>query len=93
LPSTEYFVRDPGPDQFATIEFIGNMPTLYNKRNAVSIEYNAGYTVVPPPIKTAILMQVATMYENRQNEVVGTTSAVINFGSQQILYPYKMMFA
>lgn len=93
LASTEYFVRDPGPDAFATIEFNGNIPAVYSKKNAVSIEYTAGYLTVPAPIKTAILMQVATLYENRQNEVVGASANVIAFGTQSILFPYKMMFA
>lgn len=91
LNAAEYFVRDPGPDNFATIEFNGTMPQIFNKENAVFVEYNAGYTTALAPIKTAVLMQVATMYENRQNEVVGTITTEIANGAKQLLFPYKML--
>lgn len=90
LAAEEYNVIYNGPDDYATIEFNGSMPAVYDKKNAVSIAYDAGYAAVPAPIKTAILMQVATMYENRQDEVVGASGNAINFGSQQILFPYKI---
>lgn len=93
LPSDNFFIRDPGPDAFATIEFKGSLPTVYDAPNSIWLEYNAGYEEIPPPIKTAVLIQVGTLYENRQSEIVGTVTVQIANGFRQILYPYKMMFA
>lgn len=93
LPDDNFFIRDPGTDAFATVEFKGSLPNVYDAPNSVWLEYNAGYGSVPSPIKTAILMQVATLYENRQNEVIGSMPHPINNGTMSILFPYKMMFA
>jgi uncharacterized phiE125 gp8 family phage protein len=91
LADTEYFVRDPGTDDFATIEFNGTIPQIFNKENAVFVEYDAGYATAPAPVKTAVLMQVATMYENRQNEVIGSIINEIVNGARQLLFPYKLL--
>jgi len=91
LDASEYFVRDPGPDDFATIDFNGTMPNLYNKENAVVVAYDAGYDSLPAPVKTAILMQVATMFENRQTEIIGASTTEITNGARSLLFPYKML--
>lgn len=38
----------------------------------LKVSYRAGYAKLPAPIKQWILMRVATMYENREEIVVGT---------------------
>lgn len=40
--------------------------------NDVEIEFVAGWTNVPPEIKQAVLVQVADLYENRENSIIGT---------------------
>lgn len=91
LSADEYFVRDPGIDDYAVIDFNGTMPNVYNKPNSVSVEFSAGYAAVPAPVKSAVLMQVATLYENRQSEVVGTIVTEISNGAKQLLFPYRLL--
>jgi uncharacterized phiE125 gp8 family phage protein len=60
--------------------------------NAITITYTAGYgaaAAVPEIIKQAILMQVGTLYENRQSEVVGVSSSMIHVGAQALLDTVK----
>lgn len=58
--------------------------------NNVEITYTAGSASAPDVAKQAILMQVATMYENRQDEIVGASSNVINYSSQMLLDTIKV---
>lgn len=91
LASSEYTIQDNGDDDYVEIVFDGTMPNVYDRYDAVQIEYNAGYSTLPAGIKKGILLMAATYFENRQNEIVGSSSASIMFGSHQVLYPYKMM--
>lgn len=91
LNAAEYFVRNPGPNNFATVEFKGTIPNTFNKENAVWIEYNAGYSTYPAAVKVGILEQIGTLYENRQSEVAGISTMLIANGFTQMLFPYKML--
>jgi uncharacterized phiE125 gp8 family phage protein len=67
---------------------------LKNVPHAITIDYNAGYDDVsyeplPEPIKQAILMQVASMFENRQDEQSGTTG-MVNWNSMAMLDTVKV---
>lgn len=48
--------------------YAGSWPDARDQINAVSVRYVAGYTTVPEPIKSWILVAIATMYENRTSE-------------------------
>jgi uncharacterized phiE125 gp8 family phage protein len=63
--------------------------------HAVSIGYMAGYDDIsgeplPPEAKQAILLQVAAMFENRQDEHLGALSHKINMNSEYILDSIKV---
>lgn len=67
-------------------------PGTFNKPNAVSIETICGYATaadVPEQIKQAILMQIGSMYENRQDEIYGTIS-MITMNSRMLLDTVKV---
>lgn len=65
-------------------------PQTNGTLNNVAITYIAGYEVVPDVIKHAIKMQVATLYENRQDEVVGQVGHMIGWSSQALLDTVKV---
>ncbi|MBL4767638.1 MAG: phage head-tail connector protein [Rhodobacteraceae bacterium] len=59
-------------------------PSSYNRADAVSIDYMVGYknvAKVPGPIKTAIMMLVAEMYDNPE----GLSSAASNFDQNAVV--------
>lgn len=58
--------------------------------NNVVIEYTAGYAEVPAVIKHAILMTLATLYENRQDEITGSVANVLHWSSEKLLDTVKV---
>jgi hypothetical protein len=60
--------------------------------NKMRVTFTAGFgdaTQVPDGIKLAILKEVAELYENRENTVVGTIIADLSQTSKDYLYQYK----
>lgn len=55
------------------VEPIGLWPTTFDRKNAVTIEFDAGWieTKVPFKIRQAILIVIGDMYEQRQSDVFG----------------------
>jgi uncharacterized phiE125 gp8 family phage protein len=51
--------------------------------------YVAGFTTVPEDIKLAIKMMVNTLYERREDVIVGTIVAEFPLGVKALLMPYK----
>jgi hypothetical protein len=51
--------------------------------------YTAGFTTVPEDIKLAVKMMVNTLYERREDVVVGTIVADFPLGVKALLMPYK----
>jgi len=53
-------------------------PSVSNESNSVKITFRSGYVDgVPVPLKQWMLIRIATMYENREEIVVGVTTSVI----------------
>lgn len=70
---------------------VDSVPTVYDKPNAVVIEFTAGFTdaaSVPEPVKKAMLLMVAHLYENRQEEITGTIVSKLGKGFEYILQHY-----
>lgn len=77
----------------------GTWPTTADQLGAVRIRIRCGYvdstqsppvSDVPGPIKVAILLTLGTMYENRENFVVGTIVNKLPFAAEQLLRPYRV---
>lgn len=45
-----------------------DIPEIYNRIDAVIVTYSTGFTVLPPLLKAAILLQIGSFYEHRENE-------------------------
>jgi len=56
-------------------------PATLARREAVRIQYSAGYDVVPPAIKGAILLAVGDMYRFRESLALTTVDALRSAGS------------
>jgi len=70
-------------------------PSIADEPNAVTVQYTAGYDSVsglnfPEEARQAILMQVTTLYQNRQDEVLGTSTNMLCWGSRKLLDPIKV---
>lgn len=75
---------------------VDSWPTDVRKYpQAVTIEYTAGYDAaynepLPELVKQAILLQVASMFENRQDEVAAINTHTISWNSQALLDTIKV---
>jgi len=77
---------------------IGSWPSTKNVPGCITVSYTTGFDDVsgealPPEAKTAILLQVGSLFENRQDEVIGSTGSVaaeINMNSKAILDNIKV---
>lgn len=58
----------------------------------VVVSFTAGYGTVPAPVLQAIRLLVAHMYENRQEEIVGTITTRLKFGLDALLNPFRIIY-
>jgi uncharacterized phiE125 gp8 family phage protein len=68
-------------------------PTTYDYAlTPVVVTFTAGYTTMPAPVLQAIRLLVAHMYENRQEEVIGTITTRLKFGLEALLNPFRIIY-
>lgn len=94
LSTDEYYV-DVDSD-IARIRVKNYWPATFCKPNVVTITYVAGYgsaVSVPSAIKSAMLLLIGHLYENREQVVIGSTSLIgteLPFGVEMILSPFVL---
>lgn len=93
LATTEYevyLVMEPA----AIVQAYGkNFPGTRDKINAVRIRYVAGYAnpeAIPSPIKSAMLLLIGHLYENRE-ELTAVKMEEMPTGSKALLNPYRLL--
>lgn len=75
------------------ISAVDAWPSTDSINNAVTITYTAGMLVTNPDLqiaKQAMLMQIATFFENRQDEIVGSITSELNWNSRALLDTIKV---
>jgi hypothetical protein len=77
LSSSNYYWNN---GLYSYIELKGNLPSLYVKDFAIEIEITT-LANTDPMVKQALRMLVADMFENRQNEINGSTGRIITRGT------------
>jgi uncharacterized phiE125 gp8 family phage protein len=88
LASSEYWLDTHG---ICTIHVKNYWPSTKDRPAAVTITYVAGYgstaASVPAALRSAVLMRLAHMYENRQSVVPGAMDTV-PLGEDDLITPY-----
>lgn len=91
LATTEYTVDTDAFVGRVFLKYGKTWPATRDEPNAVTITFRAGYGTVagsvPQAIRSAILLQVADLYEHRESAFVGTTHTA-NPTAMQLLAPY-----
>jgi len=68
-------------------------PVTRDQGDAVTIRYTAGYGTkasdVPAGIRQAMLLDIGTMYEHREDIVVGSTATALPMGCQRAYRAYR----
>lgn len=93
IPNSNYYLDLHS--QPAVIEFNNySLPVTTKKLNLLRIKIKAGFgddaSDIPAPIKSAILLIVGHLYENRQDEITGTIVSALQFNSKYLLLPYRI---
>jgi len=69
-------------------------PEIYNRTNAVVVEFEAGFgdaaSDVPEAIKAAMMLTIGHLYEHRENVLVGHGSTSLPKGAEYILDPFRI---
>jgi uncharacterized phiE125 gp8 family phage protein len=91
LVENTHFRLDVHSD-LARLKPINGWPGADTVMNALIIEYTAGYVTgeIPAQIKQAMLMQIGTFFENRQDEITGTIVAGLSWSSKALLDTIKV---
>ena len=66
-------------------------PTIQDHKQAVKVTFVCGYDVVPEAIKAYMKVKISTLFENREQFVIG--ASISDFGSgfiENLLSPYKI---
>lgn len=79
------------------VEYVSSWPQTSCQFNAVTIAYTAGYAnddhdPVKEVIKQAMLMTIGSLYENRQDEVIGAEGHLINWTSKALLDTIRVYY-
>jgi len=77
LSSSNYYWNN---GLYSYIELKGSIPSLYVKDFAIEVEITT-LANTDPMVKQALRMLVADMFENRQNEILGSTGRIISRGT------------
>lgn len=102
VASDVYKLKVYSSDAKVILAFGKSYPSdVINEENSIAIRVIAGYTdgqspntdPLPLPIKSALLLIIANLYENRQQDVLGNTRISFNtlpLGVYSLLQPYRL---
>lgn len=88
LDVDEYSIEDGGEMGMTSIVFDGNIPSTYDKPQAVYIDYTAGWTTVPSRVVAGILEMAADYFEYRASDV----KRPLIPSAYRAWYPYKLFY-
>lgn len=90
LSSSDYWIDLDSPIPRIIVK--NSWPETYCRPNAVSVEYTAGYgdtaLSVPAPLRSAILMRFAQLYQNRQTSILGALATEVPKGEDDLISIY-----
>ena len=65
-------------------------PATIARADAISVTFVAGYAVLPPALRAAILLVVGHLFENREAVLTGTIASELPLGVQALIDPYRL---
>lgn len=81
-------------DVYESIRFLPNIPSIVRTYTNFRINYTCGYdpdtNPVPKAVKHAILMTSATLYENREDTIIGTQINEVPLDAQRLIRTHRL---
>jgi uncharacterized phiE125 gp8 family phage protein len=90
VDSDVYSLNDYVKPSYLYLNTGESWPSYDDVDNAIKIQYVVGYSTVPSPILSAILLIIGHLYENRQQNVAGVTINDLPMGVCALLQPYRL---
>lgn len=94
LAPSVYELRSVGLVESLGLKYAQSWPSVLCHPGSVVITFTVGYGAsgddVPTPIKQAMLMLLAQLYENREETVIGTIVSPMPIASEFLLNPYRV---
>lgn len=96
VPAAQYEILEDARSSYLKFRQTFVAPSLYGDREApISATFIAGYgataAAVPGAIKSAILLIVGHLYENREDVVVGAPAASLPKSSEYLVAPFRVI--
>lgn len=86
IDPTTYRVIGIGSTEKARVLPLASWPM----NQSISITFTAGYIVTPEPIRSAILLRVGHLYENRESSVIGESAISLPLGEDDLIRNYRV---
>lgn len=94
VPESVYEVDTDSEPGRVYLAYSQSWPTPRSEQLAVSMTYVAGYgatgAAVPAPIRHAIMLHAAHLYEHREPVIAGVMATRVPDATHSLLYPYQM---
>jgi uncharacterized phiE125 gp8 family phage protein len=90
VSSSVYALKTHKARAYLTLSFAESWPSVRSQDAAIDVAYTSGYTVstLPSSLKSAVLILAASMYEVREEFVVGTIISKAPLTIQRLITPY-----
>jgi len=88
LDNTSYYLYENNGIGYINYSVI---PTLQDHKESLKVTFTSGYTTVPEAIKAYMKVKISTLFENREQFVIG--ASISSFGGEfieNLLSPYKI---
>lgn len=93
LNAANYALFEDALSSYAGWSSTASLPSLFEREDAVAVEFVAGYGAttdkVPEAIRLAAKMLVGSWYEGRETTVVGTTAQTLPFAVDALISPFR----
>lgn len=67
-------------------------PSVRDQMAAVVVRYVAGYSQIPEPVRSAILLTLGHLYKNRESVMSGPVPNELPLGAEHLLFPYRVFY-
>lgn len=88
---TDYFLDTRKQQTVLTAIYDEEWPDTNNNYENVVITYQAGYATIPDQINQAVLLVVGSLYEQRENHIVGMPISSVPVSAEYLLNPYRLI--
>jgi len=93
LDAGNFSLHEDALSPFAEWSSTASLPSLYDRPDAIAVDFVAGYGAAASNVPAAIIlgakMLLATWFENREASIVGTSAQELPFAVEALISPFR----